>query len=362
MAYQHKNNTPAIPIKFASALDTKSGKVLELAEVRNIFFKAANDPVNPKRAIKTLRETFNLVCPNCKQAELTFSFGSENPDRSVRKIAGSNLLGQLSHIKTKGKSAHTKSCIATVFPQESLHPIDYTKGYKINLNLKEPVDRNPRNGQLVSRAANNRVISYDKDLMGREVKTISVAEQLNNLITTEVDKGRATRLGQSVVVYGTNKTPWKSFFLRNDDRIKHFVSSAVSKELPTPPTIKTPPVALTLEFNAKTIMSTYSDEMGKTQIYKFPMISGIKNPMTGKELKVQPQLHVENEHLFQEMKDTHRSYGQLFVIAANPELYKADNNPDLYILKMKLNDPDMIHKPNRDILSNQPQAQATQPA
>ncbi len=102
--------------------------------------------------------------------------------------------------------------------------------------------------------------------------------------------------------------------------------------------------------------------MGKTHIYKFPIISGIKHPMTGKELRVQPQLHVENEHLFSGMKKTHLNYGELFVIAANPQLYKSDTNPDLYILKMKLSDPDMMHKPNDDILSNQPQAQATQPA
>lgn len=328
--------------KFASAWDPKAGEVLPFSEIRAQFKAAALSP-DPKAAEKQLREEFNLVCPHCKQAELVFSKGSEDITTGIRaKIAGSRFPGNPAHLKTKAKSQHSARCIGTVYEHEG-HSVDESLGFRLYLNFKDLAERNPRNGRLVIRNDKGRIIIRDPDLIGREAVSLSSPDKILPVLRS----GQFDRIRKSLAVYGDKKIPWSDFFIHRqseqdaDARLKHLASQFLSR-----PESWHHPVMIDFQFDNRVAYTVSHGRSGNTLVYKFPAIHNFEHPVTQARVTLQPRLFVTNHHLFEKLKDIHRTHGEIFVMAESPKVYKSADHDGLYILGIHLDDPDMMCEAN----------------
>lgn len=331
--------------KFPAAFDLNRGDILSFSYIRRQFFMAVNSG-EPEKALKELRKIFNLVCPHCKQAGLTFSFGSQNPDGSVRKIAGSRFKGQVAHLKTLPDAEHASGCIGTVFESEG-QEIDDEKGWRIHLNLGTIPQYNPKNSQLVRRLPNGRIITLDNDLKNREPWDLSNPEKIISLIRSK----QVSRLKDSVVVYGDTKIPWDEFYVPHTTDadftanltkiIQNLYTKSSSRSRAT-----THPILMVLDFKGASFSST-ADEHGNQRNYLFSRtrpinldgVEGFKNGIV-----IVPEMKVKNEHLFEMMRQLQISRGKLLVIAESPVLYKRDGKTNVFHLAFSLTDPNMIHQ------------------
>lgn len=325
--------------KFPTALDKNTGEIIPLKDLRDKFFAAANS-ASPKAALRTLRETFHLACPHCQSADLVFSFGSQNPDGTINAIAGSNIAGNPAHLKTKAGETHGKNCIGVVIPQES-HAIDAQKGFRIHLNLKNIPERHPSTNQLITRDSGGKIVILDPDLKDREPWEFSKPEKILPLMKSR----QIERLNKSVVIYGGRKIPWGEFFIPSINAetenpnltrfaLSFFADGATGKAFGHP---------LMIDFSfAKASYSNHHDEKGRARYYSFPKSAEIYIPALGGNIKIQPQLRVENQHLFDQMDHLHRTHGKILLVAERPFIYKRDDKTNNYILAMTLTDPDMM--------------------
>ena len=334
----------AIVTKFPSAFDANTGEIVPFRTVRREFFAAANAE-DPKKSINELRRMFNLVCPHCKQAKLVFSFGSQNPDGTVRKIAGSRVKGKVAHLQTLPKAEHASGCIGTVFESEG-HEINDQKGFRIHLNLRSIPEYNPKNSQLVRRERNGRIITLDPDLKDREPWELSRPEKIVPLIRSKQND----RLNDSVVIYGDTKTPWRKFYIPHasddhfDGHLSNIAQTLAKKMLNGGRTAATP-LLVVLDFKGASVTRT-ADENGNQKNYLFPKIRNVDvNNLTDDKdgMTIVPEMKVKNEHLFEMMRQLQISRGKLLVIAENPVLYKRDSRTNVYHLSFSITDPTMIH-------------------
>lgn len=316
---------------------------MTLSEVRRSFFRAARQ--SPE-AIRELRKAVDFACPHCKEASVHFNFASEQPDGTIKKIAGSNVKGNRSHLRTNPDSQHTKGCIATVFADD---PTEYddTKGYRFHLNLGEIPERNPRNGQLVRRNAEGRIIILDEDLRDREPWQISEPDDIVPLLKS----GQFSRINHSVVVYGSQKVPWNQFFIHRtskQDPEKRFRELAQSLT----GTIRfgekaSHPVLVDLNFVncTRTKLSDENGNTGDTLAFKFPRVRDVYLAGRKAPVSIIPELHVTNHHLFDRMVKIQKDHGEIFVLAKSPVL-QASQFDDCYTLKIKLEDPKLYAPTN----------------
>jgi hypothetical protein len=92
----------------------------------------------------------------------------------------------------------------------------------------------------------------------------------------------------------------------------------------------------------KASASRFCDEKGESRIYKFPQIRDIKIKGVEKPISIQPELRVNNRHLFDVMNTHHKAHEELLVITEAPFLYKRDSKTNVYVLVFTLIDPDMM--------------------
>lgn len=323
--------------KFPTAFDKKTGEYIAFPHIRKAFFIAANSP-NPKKAIAALREQFDLACPHCRQARLSFSFGSEEPDGSIKAIAGGVIPGNPSHLKTtstKVKENHAPNCIGVVLAREG-HVLDGNKGYRVHLNLKRIAERDPRSKRLIMRNAGERIIVLDPDLKDREPFNVNKVEQILPLMRS----GQQERLEDSVVIRGDTKTSWSQFMIPANDtshenpNLANFVRSLQA----TP--AENHPVLMDLRFK-NAVVSYYRDANGNSRHYKFSKTAPFEVKGLGK-IVIVPELRVQNEHLFDRIEALHKSKGEIFVLAEKAFIYKRDSKSNIYHMTFILEDPDMM--------------------
>ena len=329
------NPRQAKVIKFPSAYNTKTGKEIFFTDLKKEFFVAANSE-HPEAALKTLREKFNLVCPQCKKAGLVFSFGSQNPDGTINSISGVDISGNPAHLKTKPGHIHERTCKGIVVPHES-HEIDDTKGYRIHLNLSTIPERDPRSQRLVERLPGGKIIILDEDLKDREPLSVT---KIKDLITP-MRSGKIEKLQYAVVVRGNRKIPWSQFMIpatavsgHENPSMEKFAKSFYKNAE------HGHPVLINLDFK-NCIMSPHHDRQGKSVSYYFPKIAPIFIPGQGK-VKLRPELLIENEHLFEKFDAIHRAFGEIFVLAEHVFIEKEHNKGDAYSLKILLRNPTMV--------------------
>lgn len=330
--------------KFPTAYNRKTGTIVGLDELKPLFFAAANSS-SPKKALRALREEFDLACPNCKRASLVFSFGSENPDGTIDRISGTNLPGNPAHIKTKStkeKQVHAKGCTGVVIDREP-NQIDPNKGFLLYLNLKNIPEEHPINRRLIMREPGGKIVRLDPDLKGRATHKISKPEDVLALMRS----GQKERLRNSVAVFGDRKIPWIEFMIPSNDtrdpnpRMAEFARTFFREGVGHP-------IIIDLKF-VKATASNYCDDDGRNPAkhYKFPKTAPIDIPGLG-EIVIQPELRVPNRHLVPTTEALHRQQGEAFVITSRPFLYKRDNVTNIYIMPIVLTDPDMIVESSLD--------------
>lgn len=338
-------NAPKIS-KFTSALDLNSGKMMLFGDIRAQFFEAARKPDGPK-AVAALREQFNFVCPHCKSptAGLTFSFASQNPDGTIRKIGGTNFLGNPAHLKNLPENVHLPECKGIALPSES-HECNEDKGYRIHLNLKNAVDRHPRNGSLFMRNGDGRIVILDPDLKDRESIEVSTVEKILPLLRS----GQIERVKDSVVVYRNQKIAWNEFFIPPTDdadfmdHIQNLAGALLDGRRPNHPAL--------LHFDlGKASVSRFQDEKGDARFYKFRQIHNVMLPGVKGPISIQPELRIQNQHLFPMMETLHKGHTEILSLVETPFIYKRDSKTNVYVMAFPLRDPDMLIDVKMDNIS-----------
>lgn len=326
-------------IKFTSAFDTKTQTNIPFEELKKQFFQAANSP-NPKAALATLRETFNLVCPHCKKAGLSFSFGSQTPNGRINRIAGTDIPGNPAHLKTKAKETHARGCRGIVVPVEG-HKVDDQKGYRIHLNLGTIPERDPRTQQLVERVPGGKLVVLDTDLKDREPLSVTKVEDL----IKPMRSGKIEKLKDAVVIRGNRKIPWTEFMIpanghagEQNEAMAQFVQSYFKNNQ------NAHPVFINLDLGNCTV-SLHQDDRGKTKSYFFPKTAPIFIPGYG-NVVVRPELLVQNEHMFDKLHQLNLAQGEIFVLAEHVYVTKPYKSGNTHHLTLLLRNPDMMIEGN----------------
>lgn len=322
-------------IKFTSALDLNTQTQISFHQIKAEFFKAANSN-HPEKAIATLREKFNFVCPGCKKAGLVFSFGSQNPDRTINSIGGTAITGNVAHLKTKAGDTHPRGCTGVVIPSES-HKIDDKKGYRIHLNLSTIPEYDPRSQRLIERAPGGRVIVLDPDLKERKPLSVRAVKDL----MTPMRSGEIERLEKSVVVRGNRKISWSEFMIPatstsgdTNDNLAQFARTYYRDHE------KAHAVLINLDFK-NCSSSLHQDNSGKSKSYYFPRTAAVMISGYGK-VEIKPELLVQNEGLFSTLDKIQKNHGEVFVLAEDVFITKPYKTGHIHHMAVLLRDPAMI--------------------
>lgn len=332
--------TPRAPkvIKFDAAYDLDARRNVLFETIRHRFFTAALSE-NGDGAVASLRKSWRLACPHCKSetTPLAFSFGSQNPDGTMRTIAGGNLIGNPAHLKNALKSnVHLGDCKGIALPHDPTE-YDENKGYRIHLNLKNRVDRNPRNSRFYTRSEGGQVITLDPDLKDREPIEVSAIEKLLPVLNKE----NQNRVNQSVVIHGSRKFPWAEFYIPSADEegyethLSATISALYDRKRPNHP------VFARVSLQGATRVN-HENGNGKEQHYRLKQIHGVNVQGMDRPISIQFELRIQNTHLFADMNDSHRARKELFVLAEQPYFYRRDDKHDVYVMAFPVRDPDML--------------------
>lgn len=326
--------------KFVTARNAATGELVTLPEVRAQFFKAA---AQSPEAVKDLRKAFKMVCPHCdphqNPAAIHFNFASEKPDGTLKTIAGQDIIGNRANLRTNPKALHTKGCTAVVL-SGSNGKVDESKGYRIHVNIGEIPERSPRNRRLIIRNGEGRIIILDPDLKTREPWELSKPDKIIPLLKS----GQFARIHDSVAVYGSQKIAWDDFFVHRqtkddpDLRMRGFMGRLLAGDHV--------PALIDLEFDARVSVCEKNNKNGKYREYKFPKVTGVIHPESGREVTVIPRICVNNEYLFGEFTDIHRARGEMFLLTRDATIFKSSFARDTYIMYIDIADPAMITRAN----------------
>lgn len=271
---------------------------------RTYVVPKASDGANP--VYDETRDKGNLVCPHCLKAALHFNKGAET-------VAGDNLPGQRPHFKTNPRSPHAPDCLATVLVQdEGYDPdkIDFSKGWKIYLNMGILRQAFRPYAAVVARSASGRIDIRDPDLLDRETGSAKTPKDFVKFMTS----GQNERLNESKIVHGNTVTKWQDFFIRKGQGKDHPFGRWInlSRQL-----IEGHDHPCLFHLDLTGIRASVLPTR-KGNRMRFSLDSIVTtHPETGGKITVIPLVQVRNEHMFDMFRENKE-----FLALALPRIYE----------------------------------------
>jgi hypothetical protein len=251
----------------------------------------------------------------------------------VRKtVAGDNLPGQRPHFKTNPRSPHAEDCLATVLVQdEGYDPdkVDFSKGYKIYLNMGVLRQKFRSYANVVTRSPNGRIDIRDPDLLDRETASAKTPKDFAKFMKS----GEIERLQGSKIVHGNTVTDWQDFFIRKGQGKDHQFGRWInlSRQLIEG---HDHPCLFHLDLT-DTRPTTHST--GKGTRMRFALDSIITtHPEHGGKITVIPLVQVRNEHMFEMFRENKE-----FLALAMPRIYEGTDGKT-WFMDIDLSSPNKV--------------------
>ncbi len=293
------------------------------------------------------RDKGKLVCVHCFQAammhrdeKLAVGDGTEYGWQSHFSTIGTRApkkqkLDAAGNVVPYIKNAHKADCVEAVLgPAEDDDPdkTDYTKGYKIYLDMGQMARAFKRNASPVTRdPETRRIISQDPDLVDRERVTIKDTAGFIRAL-----KGLdAERLNDAVIVSGGRKYGFREWFVRVEPRSTGHPDIRwvnLGKRLLSG---NTAPVMAYLSLEGKTPNQVFDNLEGSRQRYHVgTVVTG--HPTEPRKVTIKFWLNVRNRHLFDVVSGAELQH---FLVMSRPDIFQDHRNKGVYHVDLSVRNP-----------------------
>lgn len=296
------------------------------------------------------RDRGHIVCNHCYQAHM-----NHRPEK--KRIGADSLNGWQSHFATTGsrepkkpkrdsegnvipyvRNAHKADCVEAVLgvgEDDDPDKIDYTKGYKIYIDMGQVARVFKNNAAPLARdPETRRIVIQDPDLIDRERVTIKTPEDfIRALKYLEAD-----RLNSAVVLHGGTKYGFKDWFIRKESRESGHPDIRwvnLGKRL--------------LNGNAAPVMAhinlmnnrgevIHDAREGNRLRYHLNTVV-VDHEAEKRKVTIKFWMNIRNEHLIDPVRDAELHQ---FIAQSNPEMYQDRTNKGVYHVDLTVRNPRWI--------------------